>query len=108
MRLTVTDLGARLGVSPASVTRLVDGLVRDGWVKRLNVDDDKRVTHVQLVDSAAARIASLLPDVLNFWNDIWSGLDPDEKDSLTRIAMKLRAALLARFGPDAAIEKQEY
>jgi DNA-binding MarR family transcriptional regulator len=107
-RLTITDLGLRLGVSSASVTRLVDGLIRDGWVRRVNSDKDKRLTHVELLDAGEARFSQLLPRVLGVWNDLWVGLSQDEKKLFGDLNAKLRQSLLTNFAPEADLELREY
>ncbi|HLF78010.1 MAG TPA: MarR family transcriptional regulator [Dehalococcoidia bacterium] len=107
-KLTITDLGLRLGVSSASVTRLVDGLIRDGWVRRVNGDKDRRVTHVQLLDTGEARFAQLLPRVLTIWNELWAGLSQDQKRLLGELNGKLRQSLLTSFEPGEDLELREY
>jgi DNA-binding MarR family transcriptional regulator len=107
-RLTIRDLGVRLGVSSASVTRLVDGLIRDGWVRRINGDKDKRVTHVQLLAAGETRFEQLLPRVLTIWNDLWSGLDQDDKKTFAVLNGKLRQTVLSSFAPEEDLELREY
>jgi DNA-binding MarR family transcriptional regulator len=38
----VTRLAEHMGVSPSAMTRLVDGMERNGWVQRVRGDDDRR------------------------------------------------------------------
>jgi DNA-binding MarR family transcriptional regulator len=42
-RLRMTELAARVLVSPSTLTRRVDGLVRDGLVERRRLEGDSRV-----------------------------------------------------------------
>jgi DNA-binding MarR family transcriptional regulator len=107
-RLTITDLGLRLGISSASVTRLVDGLIRDGWVRRLSGEKDKRVTHVELIESGEARFAQVLPRVLTIWTDLWAGLTRDEKEALAGLNGKLRQSLLSNLAPEEDLGLREY
>lgn len=106
--LTITDLGVRLGVSTASVTRLIDGLARDGWVQRENAEVDKRVTHVRLTESGEVRLAALLPSALGIWSDLWAGLTTDEKRLFSHLSARLRMSLLSRFASEADLGLQEY
>jgi DNA-binding MarR family transcriptional regulator len=107
-RLTIRDLGLRLGVSSASVTRLVDGLIRDGWVRRINGDKDKRVTQVHLLDAGEARFEQLLPRVLTIWRDLWSGMSHEEKQTFASLNSKLRQSLLSSFAPEEDLDLREY
>lgn len=48
----MADLADTLGVRPRSVTALVDGLEQDGVVRRAAHPTDRRVTMIELTDSA--------------------------------------------------------
>ena len=48
----MADLAGALGVTPRSVTALVDGLEEDGVVRRMAHPTDRRVTMIELTDSA--------------------------------------------------------
>ena len=48
----MADLADTLGVTPRSVTALVDGLEQDGVVRRAAHPTDRRVTMIELTDSA--------------------------------------------------------
>jgi len=49
------DLAERLMLTPSGVTRLLDGLERDGWVRKGNCDSDARVTYAVLTDEGRER-----------------------------------------------------
>jgi DNA-binding MarR family transcriptional regulator len=78
-RLPIGELATAEGVAPATMTRLVDGLERDGLVRRSPDPDDRRGVQVratpkgtrilqrgrsQRVESLAARLRTLSPDEL--------------------------------------------
>jgi DNA-binding MarR family transcriptional regulator len=50
------DLAERLMLTPSGVTRLLDGLERDGWVKKGSCDTDARVTYAVLTDEGRERL----------------------------------------------------
>ena len=52
------DLAERLMLTPSGVTRLLDGLERDGWVRKGNCDSDARVTYAVLTDVGRERLES--------------------------------------------------
>jgi DNA-binding MarR family transcriptional regulator len=52
------DLAERLMLTPSGVTRLLDGLERDGWVKKGQCDSDARVTYAVLTDEGSERLES--------------------------------------------------
>ena len=51
------DLAHGLGLSPSGVTRLLDGLERDGLVAKGTCSADARVTYAVLTDAGAERLA---------------------------------------------------
>ena len=52
------DLAERLMLTPSGVTRLLDGLERDGWVRKGLCDSDARVTYAVLTDEGRERLES--------------------------------------------------
>ena len=50
------DLAERLLLTPSGVTRLLDGLERDGWVTKGACDSDARVTYAVLTDEGRERL----------------------------------------------------
>src|SRR6188508_1822821 len=52
------DLAERLLLTPSGVTRLLDGLQRDGWVRKGNCESDARVTYAVLTDEGRERLES--------------------------------------------------
>jgi DNA-binding MarR family transcriptional regulator len=52
------DLAERLMLTPSGVTRLLDGLERDGWVRKGNCESDARVTYAVLTDEGRERLES--------------------------------------------------
>lgn len=60
---TATEISQRMGVSQATVTSLVDKLVRQGMVERQRSDRDRRQTNIVMTEKGRATIASA-PDAL--------------------------------------------
>jgi DNA-binding MarR family transcriptional regulator len=50
------DLAQGLGLTPSGVTRLLDGLERDGLVAKRTCSSDARVTYALLTDAGAERL----------------------------------------------------
>jgi DNA-binding MarR family transcriptional regulator len=50
------DLAERLMLTPSGVTRLLDGLERDGWVTKGLCDSDARVTYAVLTEAGRERL----------------------------------------------------
>lgn len=86
--LPLGKMGARLQVHPASVTNLVDGLERDGYVQRAPHPSDRRTTLATITDGgrevAAAATAAL--------HDIRFGTAPLDDAQLSAVTDALRPA----------------
>jgi DNA-binding MarR family transcriptional regulator len=50
------ELAERLQLTPSGVTRLLDGLERDGWVRKGACDSDLRVTYAVLTEEGRERM----------------------------------------------------
>ena len=50
------DLAEQLMLTPSGVTRLLDGLERDGWVAKASCDSDARVTYAVLTEEGRERL----------------------------------------------------
>ncbi len=59
--LRAGELSDQLRVSQATVTRLIDPLVRDGLVDRVRSPHDRRVVRLSLSESGRARVVAVLP-----------------------------------------------
>ena len=107
-RFSISELGVRLGVSTANITRLVDRLERDEWVERVSDRTDRRVTYAHLTDDGEARFAKLLPQIVQVWQDTWAGVSREEKLQLSHLSAKLRMSLLARYAAEQNLDQLEY
>ncbi len=61
-RLRMCDLAERLHLSPSGLTRRIDGLVRQGMVRREQAPDDRRVIWAVLTPEGRRRIETAAPD----------------------------------------------
>ena len=95
-RLNMTEIGSRMSISNATVSRLVDGLERDGWVARESSTEDKRQTFVALTAAGRQKFLQVQPQVVRAWEDLWAGLSPDERKLLSHLSARLRMSLLSQ------------
>jgi len=60
-RLRMCDLASVLHLSPSGLTRRLDGLVKQGFVAREPVPDDRRVTLAALTNKGMAKLEKAAP-----------------------------------------------
>ena len=94
-RLRRVDLAEQLILTASGVTRLLDGLEKEGWVDRADCASDRRVTYAVLTDEGLAKLREAskthVADLREFFESRYSS---EELEQL--------AALLGRMPADAA------
>ncbi|MFQ6330463.1 MULTISPECIES: MarR family winged helix-turn-helix transcriptional regulator [unclassified Nocardia] len=73
-RLRMTDLAAQTRLSTSGITRLVDRLQRNGFVRREADAGDRRTSYAVLTAAGATRIARVLPAYLEGIEQWFTGL----------------------------------
>lgn len=93
--LTPSDCADLAGVTRATVTGLLDGLVREGWVERKPHPDDRRRLIVVLTTQGSTLLDQMLPHHFQLTTELLQALNEDEKAQLQALLEKLRAGTLA-------------
>jgi DNA-binding MarR family transcriptional regulator len=69
-------LSQRLGISPRTVTGLIDALEADGWVTRTPHPDDRRATIISITPAAQTALSTLRESYEGLAHDLLAGIDP--------------------------------
>jgi DNA-binding MarR family transcriptional regulator len=106
-------LSEAVGVSPRTITGLVDALEASGWVERRAHPSDRRATIVALTPAAEVSFARLLQGYQGLARDLVSGVPVADQQSTLRvlehISGRLDAAVrrgTAAFDPPAPPSQQ--
>jgi DNA-binding MarR family transcriptional regulator len=94
-RLLMGDFADGMNVSPTNISKLVDTLVAEGFVVRVQHDVDKRKTWAQLTPDGEELVQASLPAVSRHVADLWAGLDEEEQRVLAHLLAKLRMSAFA-------------
>ncbi|GAB4589187.1 MarR family winged helix-turn-helix transcriptional regulator [Nocardia sp. IFM 10818] len=82
-KLRMTDLAVQTSLSTSGVTRLVDRLERNGFVRREPDPSDRRSSYAVLTAAGATRVARILPAYLEGVERWFTGLfTPAQLDDL--------------------------
>jgi DNA-binding MarR family transcriptional regulator len=99
-------LSQALGISPRTVTGLVDALEADGWVTRSPHPADRRATIISLAPAAEATLARLRESYEGLAHDLLGDLPPDDLTRCRAVIATLEERLddvassrVADFGP---------
>lgn len=91
--LPVREVALGAGVAAPTVTRMLDGLERDGLVARERCAEDRRVVRVRLTDAGVARMAAGREHVRRWRRDLFASLPPAERRRAAAVLRHLSAAM---------------
>lgn len=97
--LPVCKLAELAGVTTPTVSAVLSGLVRDGLVRRLEDQSDRRVVRIELLPSGQKILDDVLPGIFANHAQVMSDLNAEE--------MKTLVALLSRVRLDAGVADSE-
>jgi DNA-binding MarR family transcriptional regulator len=92
----MAELADKLGVTPRNVTALVDALEAQDMVRRSAHPTDRRVTMIEITGGSGAverQIEALRAAIA----DLFSGIDPQDRDAFERVLREVRAKLARRI-----------
>jgi DNA-binding MarR family transcriptional regulator len=92
------DLAASFGYAPRTVTEAIDGLERDGLVRREPDPEDRRAKRISLTPAGEAAVETAEAARLQYMEDVFSTLTDDECEELVRVIGKLNARLVKLGG----------
>ena len=107
-------LSQALGISPRTVTGLVDSLEADGWVTRTPHPEDRRATIISLTPAAETALARLRENYEALARDLVGDTSPDDlarcwtvittiQDRLDEVVARRKAAFGPPPGPSPAV-----
>ncbi len=95
--LKMSDLGVQLGVTPRSITKLVDALEGEGLVLRAAHPTDRRATMIHLTPNGKSVCKQiLLSSEHGAVTALYDDLSPADRNAMARLLRKLIACLAAR------------
>ena len=87
------DLAASFGFAPRTVTEAIDGLERDGLVRRDPDPVDRRAKQISITAEGLAAIDGAEASRLTYVNKVFGVLSPEECEEIARLLGKLNAQL---------------
>lgn len=87
---TPSELAEKSGVSRATMTRLIDGLARDGLVKRLGDRSDRRKYSIRLTAAGQARLDEVMPEYYPRVKRMMKVLSAAQREQLLQYLLLLR------------------
>ncbi len=91
----MSRIASAVGISPRSLTDLVDALARDGYLRRLADPHDRRSVLIELTPEGQDVVRAGRRVRLGQAAHVFQVLDPSERNMLERLLLKLVAAEVA-------------
>ncbi len=89
-QLRRVDLARSVLLSPSGITRLLDGLEREGWVEKGQCPSDARVTYAVLTDAGLAKFRAVRTTHLVDIEAVFgSRFNPEELETLSSLLGRL-------------------
>lgn len=92
------DLAASFGFAPRTVTEAIDGLERDGLVRRDPDPVDRRAKQISITAEGLAAIDGAEASRLTYVNNVFGVLSAEECEEIARLLGKLNAQLQSLGG----------
>lgn len=92
-------LAERAGVTRATMTGLLDGMERDGLLRRDHDQSDRRKTIIRLMPKGRALADQIGQDHRRWIASLGAGLSPQDRAGLRRLLGRIRANLGATTAP---------
>ena len=84
------EIGDQTRATSANVTYLIDGLVGEGLVERVQDEEDRRFSYVRLTPAGQELASQLVPIMVEFMNGALEGFTEDEKTTFITLLEKFR------------------
>jgi DNA-binding MarR family transcriptional regulator len=93
---TCGEIARHMDHDTGATTRLVDQLEERGYLRRHRSTTDRRVVHLEITPSGKALTKSLMPRLIDFWNEVLEGFSTEEASQLVVLLTRLMARIEAR------------
>lgn len=82
--LTMNELSERMNLNTSTMTRIINNLVRDGYVQRLKDEWDRRIVKVKLTEEGINGAQSLEESIMDYYREIVSNLPHGRVEEVLR------------------------
>lgn len=102
--LTQTDLARIYSLDASSINRLVDRLVKKGFLLRKRSKADRRLIFLQITPLGSKCLWEAVPEATQLAKQVWHGVTEDERAALASIVDKV-SKNLETSGPPQHLNK---
>jgi len=96
--LSQKELAAEIGIEGPTLVRILDGMERDGWVRRRVSDKDRRVKLIDVNDETWEVVGRLSKDFVKLKNFLMEGIDVQSILTTVSVLARLRERVSTATG----------
>lgn len=85
-----SELARQAGVTPATMTGLMNGLQRDGLIERLDHRGDRRKIIVRLTPKGRGSLNAIFPGYYSRISELMNDLEDEEREALSALLHKVK------------------
>lgn len=86
---TITTLANETDTSRQNVSKMLEGLQRNGYVVLRNSDKDRRSQTVEMTEAGAGVLRQMAQEAYPFFIELFSGIDAQECAAAAQVVVKL-------------------
>jgi DNA-binding MarR family transcriptional regulator len=90
----MSGLSRSLGVDNSTATRLIDVMVRQGWIKKVCDENDKRVTRITLTSSGETLRSGIDEKIDIFGRKLFESIPLEDRDEVIEVLSLLHWKLV--------------
>src|ERR1700744_2647505 len=90
---TCGEIARHLDHDTGATTRLVDQLEERGYLRRRRSTEDRRVVHLEITTAGKALAKSLMPRLIDFWNEVLKDFTSEEASQFVSLLTRLMAQI---------------
>jgi DNA-binding MarR family transcriptional regulator len=87
--LSAGQLATEAGLTPATVTQMLETLASTGLVERTRSETDRRVVTIRLTPEGTRRVERKQADLVKKWSESLSGFDAQELEAARRVVARI-------------------
>ena len=91
---TASEIGQNLCHDTGALTRIIDGMEKDGLLERTRSTEDRRSIRLSLTPKGQQTVEALIPEVAALYNRMLSDFTHEEADQLVTLLARLADALV--------------
>ena len=90
---TCAEVARHLDHDTGATTRLVDQLEERGYLRQRRSTEDRRVVHLEITPAGKALTKTLMPRLIEFWNNVLEDFSSEEARQLISLLTRLMARI---------------